>query len=65
MIKAALIVLGLLLEAFGLLFLLQGAGVVRWPASSFMIDRMLWIYVGGAMIFAGSAIYFLALRHRS
>lgn len=62
--KAALIIVGLLLEVFGLLFLLQGSGVVRWPASSFMIDQAMWIYVGGAMILAGSALYFLALKRR-
>lgn len=62
--KAALIVLGLMLEGFGLLFLLQGAGVVRWPASSFMIDQTTWVWVGGGMILAGSALYFLALRRR-
>lgn len=63
--KAALIIVGLLLEVFGLLFLLQGSGVVRWPASSFMIDQAMWIYVGGAMILAGSALYFLALKRRA
>lgn len=63
--KTPLIVVGLLLEAFGLLFLLQGFGVVRWPASSFMIDQMVWAYVGGAMIVAGSVLYFLILRRRS
>lgn len=62
--KAALICLGIVLELFGLLFLLQGAGVVRWPASSFMIDQSIWIWAGGAMILAGSALYFLALRRR-
>ena len=62
--KAALIALGLLCEAFGLIFLLQGAGLVRWPASSFMIDQRLWVFVGGAMILFGSALYFLALRRR-
>lgn len=62
--KAALIVLGLMLEGFGLLFLLQGAGVIRWPASSFMIDQTTWVWAGGGMILAGSALYFLALRRR-
>ena len=62
--KAVLITLGLICEGFGLLFLLQGAGVVRWPASSFMIDQMLWVWVGAGMILAGSTLYFLALRRR-
>lgn len=62
--KAALIILGLMCEVLGLLFLLQGAGIVRWPASSFMIDQSLWIWIGGAMILAGSTLYFVALRRR-
>ena len=39
MLRRALAGLGLLIAAFGALFLLQGLGIVRWPASSFMIGR--------------------------
>lgn len=62
--KPGPILVGLVLEGFGLLFLLQGTGVVRWPSSSFMIDQSLWIYVGAAMIVGGGLLYVRALRRR-
>ena len=44
---------------FGVLFMLQGLGVVRWPASSSMIDQRVWLWrglalaVGGAILIGG------------
>lgn len=63
--KAALILAALALEGFGLLFLLQGAGLVRWPASSFMIDQTLWMVVGIGMMLVGSLLYVVAMRRRA
>ncbi|MES2988937.1 MAG: hypothetical protein V4808_13610 [Pseudomonadota bacterium] len=31
---------------FGVLFMLQGLGIVRWPASSTMIDQRVWLWRG-------------------
>ena len=59
-----LIILAVVLEAFGVLFALQGFGLVRWPASSFMIDQSLWIYIGVAMVIAANALLLFALRRR-
>ena len=41
-----LLIVGLLLLALGLLWIGQGAGVVRWPAASFMIDQLQWAGYG-------------------
>lgn len=48
--------------ALGGLFLLQGLGVVRWPASSFMIDQRIWITRGGAIALLGAVLIALASR---
>jgi hypothetical protein len=56
------LLLGMALEAFGLLFLLQGAGVVRWPASSFMIDQKIWIVLGALISLSGTFTMMWAIR---
>jgi hypothetical protein len=53
---------GAALLAMGVLWALQGAGVIRWPAESFMIDARPWIYYGGATAIVGLAILILARR---
>ena len=37
----------------GLLWIGQGAGVIHWPASSFMIDQRPWIPRGAIVAFIG------------
>jgi hypothetical protein len=61
LLATALAVAGVLLLAFGLLFVLQGAGVVRWPADSFMIDARAWV-VRGLLVMAAGAAALLASR---
>ncbi|MFD1788921.1 hypothetical protein ACFSC3_15250 [Sphingomonas floccifaciens] len=53
---------GALKIAFGSLFLLQGAGVVRWPASSFMIGNSVWIAGGLVIVIVGAAELIVARR---
>lgn len=54
-----LIFAGILGILFGVLFMLQGLGVVRWPASSSMIDQRVWLWrglvlaIGGAILVGG------------
>jgi len=48
--------------AVGLLFVGQGLGYVRWPASSFMIDETKWVYYGGAIAAVGLISIMLARR---
>jgi len=37
----------------GLLWVGQGAGVIHWPASSFMLDQRPWILRGAILAIAG------------
>ncbi|WP_066796017.1 hypothetical protein [Sphingomonas soli] len=51
-----LIFAGLAGIIFGILFMLQGLGVVRWPASSTMIDQRVWLWRGLALAVAGAIL---------
>ena len=44
-----LIFAGILGLIFGLLFMLQGLGIIRWPPSSTMIDQHVWVVRGGVL----------------
>ncbi len=58
------LILGLIVLAFGLLFTLQGAGVVHWPADSFMLDKPDWTERGIVVVLIGLALVFTARRIR-
>jgi hypothetical protein len=51
--KMALLILGLLALLMGLLWVGQGAGLVHWPASSFMIDQRPWVARGALLAVVG------------
>jgi hypothetical protein len=51
-----LIFAGLAAILFGALFTLQGLGVIRWPATSSMIDDRIWIWRGLALLVAGAVL---------
>ncbi|MCW3837766.1 hypothetical protein ACFQ1E_17105 [Sphingomonas canadensis] len=52
---------GILAVVLGTIFLLQGLGIIRAPADSFMIDNRTWVWRGG--ILAGVGVI-LALAGR-
>ncbi len=52
--------IGLSAIACGVLFALQGFGVIRWPASSFMIDSRTWIVRGAVIAAVGLVLIILA-----
>ena len=54
-VRMLMLAIGLLAVAFGLLFTLQGLGIVHWPRSSFMLDDRSWA-VRGAITMAGGAL---------
>ncbi len=54
--------IGFLLLAMGLLWMGQGAGIIRWPAESFMISQTQWIYYGGATAVIGAIIAVIGAR---
>ena len=51
--KTLLTGIGLLLLLTGLFWMGQGAGYIRWPAESFMINAFQWVYYGGATAVVG------------
>lgn len=46
LIRIILTVVGVLMVASGILWALQGAGLVMWPADSFMLKDKHWIFNG-------------------
>ena len=54
-VRLLMVVFGVLAFLFGLLFTLQGLGVVHWPRSSFMLDDRSWS-IRGAVLVAGGAL---------
>jgi hypothetical protein len=52
-VRTLMLVIGLLAIAFGLLFTLQGLGIVHWPRRSFMLDDTSWAWRGGIMVIGG------------
>ena len=64
MLRRLLTALGVVVAAFGLLFLLQGLGIVRWPSSSFMLGRHEWVTRGAVTAVIGLGLILLARRLR-
>jgi len=63
--KSAIItVIGVIVLAAGLLFALQGADVVHWPAESFMLGKRDWIERGIVVILMGLALILTGRRIR-
>jgi hypothetical protein len=55
-------VLGIAALLMGLLWMGQGAGLIMWPASSFMLAQRVWIMWGGVLAAAGIGLLVLAQR---
>jgi hypothetical protein len=53
MAKRVLFGLATLAVIIGVIWIGQGTGVFPYPASSFMIDQMPWVYRGAALAVAG------------
>lgn len=62
--RSVLTWLGVLLIAAGTLWALQGAGLVMWPASSFMLQQSSWVTYGIATALVGVAMVALGRRQR-
>ena len=60
--KTLLLLVGIIICAAGLLFAGQGLGYINWPASSFMISELKWVYYGGGMAVVGILLVSMALR---
>lgn len=51
-----LIFAGILGLVMGVLFMLQGLGIVRWPETSTMIDQRIWVTRGGIIAFLSAVL---------
>jgi uncharacterized membrane protein len=60
--RQALLILGLLGLAIGLLWIGQGTGVIKWPASSFMISQLQWAGYGAALAGLGLVLIWQSKR---
>lgn len=61
---AILRIFGILALLMGLLWMGQGAGLIMWPASSFMLAQRVWIIWGGVLALVGVASLLFAQRRR-
>lgn len=57
-LKTLLVIVGILASLMGLLWIGQGTGLVRWPASSFMIDMSEWTVRGAILAVIGLLMIF-------
>ncbi len=57
-----LTIVGLVLLIAGLVFGGQGSGYFPYPASSFMISQIRWVYYGGGIAVVGLLIVIFARR---
>jgi len=62
--KTALLLIGSVALLVGLLWIGQGTGYVRWPATSFMIDVRIWAWYGFALAIVGLGLIIHARRPR-
>jgi hypothetical protein len=51
--RIALLIIGIAAVLLGLLWIGQGAGLIHWPQSSFMIDQRPWITRGAILAVVG------------
>ena len=61
-LRPVLLAVGVALTLTGLLWIGQGLGYVRWPASSFMIAERQWADYGAGLAVAGLLLVLLARR---
>lgn len=62
--KLILRLFGIAALAMGLLWMGQGAGLIMWPASSFMLEQKVWILWGAVLASAGTGLLVVAQRRR-
>ena len=60
----AIFLLGEVITSAGILFAIQGANLVRWPAESFMVDTRNWIAYGIGIAAIGIGLMLAARRMR-
>jgi hypothetical protein len=61
-VRLLVIVIGALCLLMGLLWIGQGTGYVRWPATSFMIDASEWATRGAILAILGAVMIAIGRR---
>jgi hypothetical protein len=61
-LRIIMLVIGILAVLVGLLWIGQGMGIVRWPASSFMIDVTAWSVRGAVLAVGGLLMIYYGRR---
>ena len=64
LVRLLMIVIGVAALLAGLLFTLQGLGIVHWPRSSFMIEDRSWAVRGGVLMVGGALMAWFGRRLR-
>jgi hypothetical protein len=49
--------MGLIGIFVGLIFMAQGGGILPWPAGSFMVGSVHWVFYGGILLVVGIGLY--------
>ena len=62
--RRLLMITGVIAAIVGLFWIGQGMGIIRWPASSFMIDQYNWVLTGTVTAVAGLVAILVARRMR-
>jgi uncharacterized membrane protein len=60
--RIVLLIVGFVAFAFGILFTLQGSGIVHWPSDSFMLGQRTWVTYGMIIALAGAAVMLISRR---
>jgi hypothetical protein len=60
--KTALLIIGILAILIGLIWVGQGTGYFPYPAESFMINQMPWVYWGALLAALGLAAVLVSRR---
>ncbi|MGX5714241.1 hypothetical protein ACWKWJ_16225 [Sphingopyxis terrae subsp. ummariensis] len=55
-------IVGVAMVLMGLLWILQGLDIVRWPASSFMLGDIVWTRNGAVLAVLGLVLIWLGRR---
>ncbi|UUL83592.1 hypothetical protein [Sphingomonas qomolangmaensis] len=62
--RRILMIVGVAMALMGMLWIGQGLGIVRWPASSFMVDQRPWVLNGSILAVLGLVLVLVARRLR-
>jgi uncharacterized membrane protein len=60
--RQLLLIVGFIALAIGMLWIGQGTGVIKWPASSLMISQIQWAGYGAALAALGLILIWQSKR---